>query len=177
MIILIILFIIATICAFTYVIIDNLDKKTKVEIKQVAKKTYDWKLDAKIEMVEEKKVVKKYNIKNADIIKKVLGVGTFMAGAFLFCFSCYGLSCNLFVEQKQKEAETYRTVLATKYKYYQNYGTEYIKSETAIREYSSLVEEIGKFNNTVYFVNAYKDNAWIGLFVERGYIGLETITL
>ena len=177
MIILIILFIIATICAFTYVIIDNLDKKTKVEIKQVAKKTYDWKLDAKIEMVEEKKVVKKYNIKNADIIKKVLGVGTFIAGAFLFFLSCCGLSCNLFVEQKQKETETYRTVLATKYKYYQNYGTEYIKSETAIREYSSLVEEIGKFNNTVYFVNTYKDNAWIGLFVERGYIGSEIITL
>ena len=177
MIILIILFIIATICAFTYVIIDNLDKKTKVETKQVAKKTYDWNMNAKIEMVEEKEVVKKYNIKNADIIKKVLGVGTFIAGAFLFCFSCYGLSCNLFVEQKQKEAETYRTVLATKYKYYQNYGTEYIKSETAVREYSKLVKQIGDFNNTVYFVNAYKDNAWIGLFVERGYIGLETITL
>ena len=177
MIILIILFIIATICVFAYVIINDLDKKTKVETKQVAKKTYDWNMNAKIEMVEEKKVVKKYNIKNADIIKKVLGVGTCMAGAFLFCFSCYGLSCNLFVEQKQKEIETYRTVLATKYKYYQNYGTEYIKSETAVREYSSLVEEIGKFNNTVYFVNTYKDNAWIGLFVERGYIGLEIITL
>ena len=177
MIILIILFIIATICAFTYVIIDNLDKKTKVETKQVAKKTYDWNMNVKMEMIEEKKVVKKYNIKNANIIKKVLGVGTYLAGAFLFCFSCYGLSCNLFIEQKQKEAETYRTVLATKYKYYQNYGTEYIKSETAIREYSELVEKIGKFNNTVYFVNAYKDNAWIGLFVERGYIDLEIITL
>lgn len=177
MIILIILFIIAAICAFTYVIINDLDKKTKVETKQVAKKTYDWNMNAKIEMVEEKKVVKKYNIKNADIIKKVLGVGTFMAGAFLFSFSCFGLSRNLFVEQKQKETETYRTVLATKYKYYQNYGTEYIKSETAIREYSELVKQIGDFNNTVYFVNTYKDNAWIGLFVERGYIGLEIITL
>lgn len=177
MIILIILFIIATICAFTYVIINDLDKKTKVETKQIAKKTYDWNLNAKIEMVEEKKFVKKYNIKNADIIKKVLGVGTCMAGALLFCLSCYGLSCNLFVEQKQKETETYRTVLATKYKYYQNYGTEYIKSETAVREYSELVKQIGDFNNTVYFVNAYKDNAWIGLFVERGYIGLEIITL
>ena len=177
MIILIILFIIATICAFTYVIIDNLDKKTKVEIKQVEKKTYDWNMNAKIEMMEEKEIVKKYNIKNANIIKKVLGVGTYLAGAHLFCFGCFGLSRNLFVEQKQKEAETYRTVLATKYKYYQNYGTEYIKSETAVREYSELVEKIGKFNNTVYFVNTYKDNAWIGLFVERGYIDLEIITL
>lgn len=177
MIILIILFIIATICAFTYVIIDNLDKKTKVETKQVESKTYDWNMNVKIEMVEKKEIVKKYNIKNANIIKKVLGVGTFMAGAFLFCFSCFWLSRNLFVEQKQKETETYRTILETKYKYYQNYGTEYIKSETAAREYSDLVEKIGKFNNTVYFVNTYKDNVWIGLFVERGYIGLEIITL
>ena len=177
MIILIILFVIATICAFTYVIIDNLDKKTKVETKQVEKKTYDWNMNAKLEMVEKKEIVKKYNIKNANIIKKVLGVGTYMAGAFLFCFGCFGLSRNLFVEQKQKETETYRTILAAKYKYYQNYGTEYIKSETAVREYSELVEKIGDFNNKVYFVNTYKDNAWIGLFVERGYIGLEIITL
>ena len=177
MIILIILFVIATICAFTYVIIDNLDKKTKVETKQVEKKTYDWNMNVKLEMVEKKEIVKKYNIKNANIIKKVLGVGTYMVGAFLFCFGCFGLSRNLFVEQKQKETETYRTVLATKYKYYQNYGTEYIKSETAVREYSKLVEKIGDFNNKVYFVNTYKDNAWIGLFVERGYIGLEIITL
>lgn len=177
MIILIILFVIATICAFAYVIIDNLDKKTKVETKQVEKKTYDWNMNVKLEMVEKKEIVKKYNIKNANIIKKVLGVGTYMVGAFLFCFGCFGLSRNLFVEQKQKETETYRTVLATKYKYYQNYGTEYIKSETAVREYSELVEKIGDFNNKVYFVNTYKDNAWIGLFVERGYIGLEIITL
>ena len=177
MIILIILFVIATICAFTYVIIDNLDKKTKVETKQVEKTTYDWNMNVKMEMVEKKEIVKKYNIKNANIIKKILGVGTYMAGSFLFCFGCFGLSRNLFVEQKQKETETYRTVLATKYKYYQNYGTEYIKSETAVGKYSDLVEKIGEFNNTVYFVNAYKDNAWIGLFVERGYIGLEIITL
>lgn len=44
MVILIILSIIVTMFVIAYIVIDTLDKKTKVEVKEVEHTTYDWSM-------------------------------------------------------------------------------------------------------------------------------------
>jgi hypothetical protein len=82
---------------------------------------------------------------------------------------------NVMVEAKHYEALQKRNTLVVQLEYYENYGTNIIKSETAVREYTQTLYQVKEFNSKIYKVELYKDNKWIGLFQEKWYIGIEPI--
>ncbi len=87
------------------------------------------------------------------------------------------ISFNTFTPIRQNEAKINREVLVKKYEYYDNYGTDFIKNDSALLEYTQTLKDIASFNKKVYFVKSYKDDPWIGLFTDKGYVGLEPISI
>lgn len=181
MAIFIILFIIL-ICLFTtWLILKILSKKRTVESVSLENKTLDdmrsycwqngWDLDRSTNTAI--KVNYKYNIDKI-VISTFLYLWIIVAS--LICM--LGLATigpNILTESKQYNNKLEREKIVVRLKYYDNYGTEIYKNETALQEYTKTLEQVKDFNSRIYFTNAYKDSIWIGIFVDKGYVGLEPI--
>lgn len=82
---------------------------------------------------------------------------------------------NTFVEARHYEVLQERNTLCIQLKYYENYGTDIIKSERAVSEYTWTLYSVKEFNSAVYKCNLYKDDLWIGLYQDKAYLNVEPI--
>lgn len=82
---------------------------------------------------------------------------------------------NTYVEARHYEVLQERNTLCVQLKYYENYGTDIIKSERAVSEYTWTLYSVKEFNSAVYRCNLYKDDLWIGLYQDKAYLNVEPI--
>lgn len=106
------------------------------------------------------------DILNSSAFVAFCGV-TFADFVALAVLSILAISANAYVEERRAQYEAEREVLA--------YRLE--NRDKHIVEDLELYDDILEFNSNVVYAREYADDPWIGLYVDKAWLGIEEIEL